>query len=68
VYDHAKELLSQDDVEQLYHFYISYLSQIRDIAQWRVAKQTTVLAAELGGTFVADLKSRSCCIQVIGEH
>ncbi len=50
------------------HFTLAtwHLSQICDIAQWRVAKQTAVLAAELGGAFIADLKRSSCRILIFG--
>ncbi len=51
---------------RLGHLISSHLTQIRDIAQWRVAKQTAVLPAELGGALIADLKRRSCRILILG--
>ena len=34
------------------------MTQIRDVAQWRVAEQAAVLAAELRRAFITDLKRR----------
>src|SRR5208283_3852285 len=46
----------------------SHLTQIPDIAQWRVTEQAAVLSAELGGALITDLKRRSCSILIFGEH
>ncbi len=49
-------------------FYGGHLPQTRDVPQRRGAEQATVLAAELGGALVADLKRCGCRILIFGEH
>ena len=63
-----KFLPERNTLLELSRLSISHLTQICDIAQWRIAKQTTVLSAELGGAFIADLKRRGCRILIFGEH
>jgi len=50
------------------HLISSHFTQILDVARWRVAKQTTVLAAELGWALIAHVKRRISCIHVLREH
>jgi aryl-alcohol dehydrogenase-like predicted oxidoreductase len=44
------------------------VSQGLDIANWRPAKESPVLAIELARAFVADFERRTCRIQVTREH
>src|ERR1700719_4853713 len=44
------------------------VSQSLDIANWRPAKKSPVLAIELARAFVADLERRTCRIQFTRKH
>src|ERR1700747_729587 len=44
------------------------VSQSLDIANWRPAKESPVLAIELARAFVADLERRTCRIQFTREY
>lgn len=50
------------------HALVFLPSQRRNIPLWRYAKQTTVLSAELGRTFISNLESGAGYVLVFIEH
>jgi len=43
-------------------------TQVPDIPDGRLAKQTAVFAVELTGASVTDLKGDGCRIDIVGQH